>query len=159
MSPSSSESYLSLLIDFYKSHLNSLQVHITQEAASAAFLDLDVTPVTGCSKQDLTSENFLLTLTEAIYLMKLSTTMPNHFQNDSFSGTQTISRDTPSPTFRVHAIKSSTACRQFYIALGKGKLPAICVLFHMPHLRMILDGHNPCLPYVQSLIFPPSSPL
>lgn len=31
----------------------------------------------------------------AIYLMKLSTTMPNHFQNESFSGTQTISRDTP----------------------------------------------------------------
>ena len=29
-------------------------------------------------------------------------------------------------------------------------VPLICVLYHMAHLRTMVDGHDPCLPYIES---------
>ena len=54
-------------------------------------------------------------------------------------------------TFRVHAIKSSTDAVDLYHPEKRRAwmVPVICVLYHMAHLRIMVDGHNPGLPYAE----------
>ena len=80
------------------------------------------------------------------------------YAGPSFSGTWTITStrkhfsDTPIQRFesmlsiarRMPSILYNPEERRAWM------VPLICVLYHMAHLRIMVDGHSPCLPYVKS---------
>ena len=80
------------------------------------------------------------------------------FAGPSFSGTWTITTNRKNfselPMQRFESMLS-TARRMLSILYDPDKkrawmVPVICVLYHMAHLRVMMDGHNTYLPYVES---------